>query len=193
MSRLPREKLRETHCLLSLTAIRASPLIFFIQVFYAWRTASLIQEKTRKRLSLDEYLRIRFHSPAWMKNAMDLALLTLQRREDIVKMKFEDIKDGYLFVIQEETKKHDTGYLKIEIGQQLGELLKRCRSDIPSPYVIHRRPIRKKKRKGDYHWTQIGPEMVSRNFKSIRDSQVGMFDDYQDGEKPTFHEIRALG
>ncbi|MDG9667494.1 hypothetical protein ONV78_07085 [Hahella sp. CR1] len=48
-------------------------------------------KKTRKRLSLEEYKRIRFHAPAWMKNAMDLALLTLQRREDISKMKFEDI------------------------------------------------------------------------------------------------------
>ncbi|ABC31274.1 Integrase [Hahella chejuensis KCTC 2396] len=128
-----------------------------------------------------------------MKNAMDLALLTLQRREDISKMKFEDIKDGYLYVIQEKTKKHDTGYLRIEIGEQLQEVLKRCRTDIPSPFIINRRPQRKFKRIKSKHWTQVLPDMISREFKSIRDSQVGLYENYQEGEKPTFHEIRALG
>ncbi|OEC32969.1 hypothetical protein SAMN05216600_1292 [Pseudomonas cuatrocienegasensis] len=36
-------------------------------------------------------------------NAIDLALITAQRRADILSMKFEDVRDGHLYVIQQKT------------------------------------------------------------------------------------------
>jgi len=34
-------------------------------------------------------------------------------------MRFNGVKKGYLYVVQEKTQKHDTGYLKINVGDGL--------------------------------------------------------------------------
>jgi len=149
------------------------------------------EKKSRKRLTYEQYLQIRNHGdmPQWMRNAMDVGLYSLQRRGDITQMKFSDIKDGSLYVIQEKTQKHDTAYLKINIGPELAQILRRCRDDINSPFIIHRRPEKIIKRKG-MHWTQIKPEMISRHFQKV--AALVMPDTPAD-ERPTFHEVRALG
>ncbi|MCV6590673.1 MAG: phage integrase Arm DNA-binding domain-containing protein [Marinobacterium sp.] len=148
------------------------------------------EKKARKRLTLDQFKAIRAAAPFWLQNAMDIALLTLQRREDITLMKFDDIRDGALYVVQGKTKKHDTGYLRIAIGPELSTVLKRCRDSTNSPFIVHRRPEKIIKRQGMQHWTQIKPEMVSRQFKLITDKQLA---NMPAAERPTFHEIRALG
>lgn len=148
------------------------------------------EKKARKRLTLDQFKAIRQAAPDWLQSAMDIALLTLQRREDITLMKFDEIRDGYLYVIQNKTKKHDTGYLRITIGPELNAVLKRCRDSINSPFVIHRRPEKIIKRAGMEHWSQVKPEMVSRQFKLITEKLLASM---PSNERPTFHEIRALG
>lgn len=151
------------------------------------------EKKARKRLTLEQFDAIRQRCDPWMQNAMDLALITLQRRNDVSRMKFENAKDGKLYVIQEKTEKYDTGYLAIAIGPKLKTVIRRCRDDVPSPYMVHRRPERKvKDRAGMDHWTQVKPEMLTRKFAEARD-ESGLFDGVPDNEKPTFHEIRALG
>ena len=65
-------------------------------------------DKKRERLSFDQYKAIHAATPSWLQNCMDLALVTLQRRGDNVKMKFSDIKQetiagqavDFLYVIQ---------------------------------------------------------------------------------------------
>lgn len=60
----------------------------------------------RERLQLETYNATRAaaeHMPTWFPLAMDLALVTGQRREDIVNMKFSDIVDGRLHVTQIKT------------------------------------------------------------------------------------------
>jgi integrase len=151
------------------------------------------EKKARKRLTQAEYDAIHAGCDVWAQNAMDLALLTLQRRSDVARMKFENIRDGKLYVIQEKTEKYDTGYLAIAVGPKLEKVVKRCRDDLASPYLVHRRPERKvKERAGMDHWTQVKPQMVTRSFAEARD-ESGLFDDVPDNERPTFHEIRALG
>lgn len=147
-------------------------------------------KKSRKRMTLEQFNAIRERAPAWLQNAMDLALITLQRREDITLLKFDQIRDRYLYVIQQKTRKHDTGYLKIAIGPSLEKIISRCRDDIASPFLVHRRPQKKVKREGMEHWTQIKPEMISRQVKKITDE---LLEDMPEAERPTFHEIRALG
>lgn len=62
-------------------------------------------EVQRQRLSADGFWAI--HSAArrrpWLVRAMELSLVTLQRREDVAAMKFTDIEDGRLHVIQQKT------------------------------------------------------------------------------------------
>ncbi len=143
-----------------------------------------IAKKQRQRLTLEQYNLIHEIAPLWFQNAMDLAFITLQRREDVAIMKFEQIKDGSLYVIQQKTKKHDTGYLKIAIGPRLTKVIARCRDNIASPFLVHREPERRIRREG-MHWTQVRPEMLTREFKSLAD-KLGI-------KNTSFHEIRALG
>lgn len=59
----------------------------------------------RERLSLDQFMaiyeRAREDSPEWMVFCLELAILTDQRRGDLAKMKYRDIKDGCLNVVQQ--------------------------------------------------------------------------------------------
>lgn len=151
-----------------------------------------VAKKSRSRLTVDQYHAIFNAAPTWLQNAMQIGLLSLQRREDVSKMRFDGIKENYLFVIQEKTKKYDTGYLKIELGTELKEVIARCRDDVASPYLIHRKPDRKLTRPGCDHWTQVTPDMITKTFKEVRDN-LDLFKTMKESTKPTFHEIRALG
>lgn len=156
-------------------------------------------KKKRKRLTLETYFSIYSHpsSEPWFRNAMDLGLHTLQRREDLVNLKFSDIKGGYLYVIQSKTKKHgESANLKIKITPILESIISRCRDLIVSPYIIHRRPNRcsKQNYKADskQHFSQITPDYLTKTFSSIRD-QLPEFESIPTEERPSFHEIRSLG
>ncbi|MFC7296050.1 phage integrase Arm DNA-binding domain-containing protein [Marinobacter aromaticivorans] len=151
------------------------------------------EKKARQRLTQAQYDAIHARCPRWAQNAMDLALITLQRRGDVSRMRFDDVRDGRLFVVQEKTEKYDTGYLAIAVGPKLDKVIKRCRDDLASPYLVHRRPERKiKDRAGMDHWTQVKPQMITRAFAEARDESE-LFDGVPENERPTFHEIRALG
>jgi integrase len=151
------------------------------------------EKKARTRLTMVQYDAIWKLCQPWAQNAMDLALVTLQRRNDVVRMKFDNVEDGKLYVVQEKTEKYDTGYLAILVGPKLKDIIRRCRDEMVSPYMVHRRPERKiKDREGMSHWTQVKPQMLTRAFAEARDNS-GLFDHMDPSEKPSFHEIRALG
>jgi integrase len=151
------------------------------------------ERKARQRLAKAQFDSIRAVSKPWMRNAMDLALVTLQRRNDVAGLKFDDVRDGILYVVQGKTEKHDTGYLAITVGPALLSIIRRCRDDVMSPYMVHRKPQRKiKDREGMDHWTQVAPDMLTRTFATARD-ECGLFAGIDAAALPTFHEIRALG
>lgn len=152
-----------------------------------------VAKKKRQRLTREQFDAVYEAAPQWLKNAMDLAIVTLQRREDIVLMQFDRYKreEKALYVIQGKTKKYDTGYLRVTAGQQLNEIITRCRDDIASPFLVHRDPERRIRRE-DMHWTQIKPDYVSRTFKELTD-ELEIFSSIPRDIRPTFHEIKALG
>lgn len=154
-------------------------------------------KKKRSRLNLKGYRAIYNMADQWLKNAMDLGLQTLQRREDLCEMKFSDIKGGYLYVIQKKTEKHGTAaYIKIQIDKPLQEVINQCRDAVASPYIIHRLPTQINKSihqtKTKTHHTQVSPDYLTKAFSTARD-ECGYFDNLSTEEKPTFHEIRSLG
>jgi len=149
----------------------------------AEKTLPKIEKKQRKRLSLEQFELIYRNAPLHIQNAMDLSLITLQRRSDISKMKFSDIKDGYLYVIQEKTKKHDTSYLKIKITNELQLIIDKCKDDIDSPYIIHKRKLNNQNKL--MHKTFVSPRMITEGFSNaMKKSGIS---------NTSFHEIRALG
>jgi integrase len=149
-------------------------------------------ERKRERLTIESYRMIRDNAPEWLRNAMDLSLLTLLRREDVVLLRFADVRDGVLFVVPGKTENTSGVRLKIVLGDDAMALIARARDAVVSPYVIHRLPEKArptdKRAKAREHHTQILPEQLSRAFADARDA-AGITSD----NPPTFHEIRSLG
>lgn len=157
-------------------------------------TIAKIEKKQRRRHTVDGLRAIREKSPAWLQNAIDLALITAQRRTDILAMKFEDVRDGYLYVVQQKTAKaSDAAWIRFKVTPELQAVISHCRDNVPSPYLIHRRPERKKQKQAERkeHWTKIEERYLTRAFKDARDA-AGCYAGWSDEEQPGFHEIRAL-
>lgn len=146
---------------------------------------------TRERLSLEQFWAIHAHASVFAKNAMMLALVTGQRRDDIAKMKFADNKDGYLHVAQGksggETKLQIDGAIRLaKVGVSVGEVIAGCRDLIVSRHLVHyteRSPLAKP---GD----MVRGPIISVAFQKARE-KAGI----EAGEgrtPPSFHEIRSL-
>jgi len=134
----------------------------------------------------------------WMQKAMDICMLTTQRRGDICNMKKENIKDGVLYVVQEKTHKHDTGYLAIKITPELNEALTRTigkdRVNIVSPYLIHRKPraYTERQKAAGIHFSYINKDYLTKEFKRLRDDVTHAYDHLPMVQRPGFHQGRAL-
>lgn len=158
-------------------------------------TVSKIEiERKRLPISKAQFDAIYARAPDWLQVAMDLALITLQRRGDLVTAQYDDIKDGVFYVIQDKTKKHGHhAYLKISMGRKLRDVVQRSRQIAPvCPFIIHRKPERKKKAKALVHWAQITPDNLTKTFAKVRD-ELPEFAAMPEPERPTFHGIRGLG
>ncbi|KVW15446.1 hypothetical protein WK91_18600 [Burkholderia cepacia] len=153
---------------------------------------------TRSRLTLDEFLRIHEEArkdPAdrWIANAMMLALVSGQRREDIWKMEFGQIQDGFLLLQQSKGREGMQAKLRIPlqlrldaVGQSLGDVLKSCRDNVISKYPIHLVRKTSLSKPGD----QPSISYISMRFAALRDAAKI---EVPDGKTPaTFHEIRSL-
>jgi len=147
----------------------------------------------RERLSLDQFMAIyakaKEESPEWMAHCLELALLTAQRRGDLAKMKYTDIKDGCLNVIQQKNTRTDEIGHKVAIpmelavaGFSLQATVTRTRN-VVSRHLIH-------------HTKQAGRAKVGSNVRDVSLAQefarlrdlVGIT-----GENPpTLHEVRSL-
>ena len=157
-------------------------------------TIAKLEKKQRKRHTVEGLAAIRKVSPLWLQNAIDLALITAQRRTDILAMRFDDVRDGHLYVVQQKTAKaSDAAWIRLVLTPQLQSVLSRCRDNVPSPFLIHRRPERKRQKQAEQkeHWTKIEERYLTRAFKEAREA-AGCYADWKEAEQPGFHEIRAL-
>lgn len=66
-------------------------------------TINRIEKKQRKRHTVEGLKAIRDKAPAWLQNAIDLALITAQRRTDILDMRFDGVREGFLYLVQKKT------------------------------------------------------------------------------------------
>ncbi|KMQ74662.1 hypothetical protein [Marinobacter subterrani] len=63
---------------------------------------------------------------------------------------------------------------------------------IASPYIIHRRPVRKVAAEGRDQWARLTPNTFTAEFRKTRD-KCKCFENMPRQHRPTFHEIQALG
>ncbi|EOJ5307616.1 site-specific integrase [Escherichia coli] len=146
---------------------------------------------TRQRLSLEEWQKIFDIADArhrYMGNAMLLALVTGQRLGDISRMKFSDIWDDHLHVIQEKTgsKIAIPPSLRLNaINWSLRDVVARCRDYAVSPYLVHFFRTTSQAERG----AQVKANTLTMNFSKARDL-AGI--DWGEGSPATFHEQRSL-
>lgn len=146
---------------------------------------------TRQRLSLEEWQKIfdiADTSHRYMGNAMLLALVTGQRLGDISKMKFSDIWEDYLHVIQEKTGSKIAIPLSLRlnaINWSLRDVVARCRDYAVSPYLVHFFRTTSQAERG----AQVKANTLTMNFSKARDL-AGI--DWGRGSPATFHEQRSL-
>ncbi|WP_434703139.1 tyrosine-type recombinase/integrase [Pseudomonas sp. Z1-12] len=137
-------------------------------------------------------------TPIWLKRAIRLGLLSLQRREDIVMWPKSDVdlEQNTIKVSPGKTQNYGKPvHLEIAMGQALREVVGECmRSPVVCPYLIHYSPKARKRSQLDakLHWNAVTPDYLTKSFAQARDDSEA-YKDMPAGERPTFHEIRALG
>lgn len=146
---------------------------------------------TRQRLSLEEWKKIFDIADAthrYMGNAMLLALVTGQRLGDISRMKFSDIWDDHLHVIQEKTGSKIAIPLSLRlnaINWSLRDVVARCRDYAVSAYLVHFFRSTSQAERG----AQVKANTLTMNFSKARDlARI----DWGEGSPATFHEQGSL-
>lgn len=146
---------------------------------------------TRQRLSLEEWKKIFDIADAthrYMGNAMLLALVTGQRLGDISRMKFSDIWDDHLHVIQEKTGSKIAIPLSLRlnaINWSLRDVVARCRDYAVSAYLVHFFRSTSQAERG----AQVKANTLTMNFSKARDlARI----DWGEGSPAIFHEQRSL-
>ncbi|HEN3623243.1 TPA: phage integrase Arm DNA-binding domain-containing protein [Yersinia enterocolitica] len=145
----------------------------------------------RQRLSLEEWQAIYKEAGTmqpYLQKAMLLAVVTGQRLGDIAGMKFSDIWDDYLHVVQGKTGARLAIPLSLRCNSlniTLREVISQCRDRIVSPYLLHHHhAVATAKRGGN-----IRDQTITMNFTAAREAS-GI--KWKDGTPPTFHEQRSL-
>lgn len=118
----------------------------------------------RQRLTKEEYDTIHAAAEPWLQRAMTLALITLQRRGDLVKMTYEDVADERLHITQGKTGAKLRVALNSELRTAIGE--------------------------GVGLMLDCTVERLSKGFAEVRNRACLP---PENGSPATFHEIRALG
>ena len=152
----------------------------------------------RSRLSLETYQAILAEAKShkhrlWVANAIELALVTGQRLEDVCRMTFENVHDGFLWVEQTKGRGPNKPKLCIPLslplaaaGLTLEEVVKRCRDRVVSKHLIHFSHAISKGKPG----SAVAPGTLSQAFKVARNGAKIAVE--KDRTPPTFHELRSL-
>jgi integrase len=151
-------------------------------------------EVKRSRLSLEVYLQVYERTPyLWLRNAMDVALVSAQRREDIACARFKDFRDGGWWCVQQSRKGENLHKILIPLdlrlnalGKSLADVVSQCRkTSVASKYLVHQTVARPKCPVGH----KIAPNTITMRF---RQALSALKLDWGEKNPPSFHEIRSL-
>ena len=139
----------------------------------------------RKRLTLGNWQDLKVHAdehmPPWVSNMLLLALVTGQRRSDLVKMQFDDVWDGHLHIEQAKTGTRLALPLALRldaIDMTLAQAIERCKgSGIDSQYMLHK-----------HNGQRLADASLSARFEEARKAVMPG----EDGIPASLHECRSL-
>lgn len=160
-------------------------------------TLTVKPETKRERLTLEQFKAIYAHADERTKRVMELAILTAQRRGDLIAMEFKPLEgatawvaDGMLWVIQKKGRDSDKRHVRIPLslrldalGLSLGEVVNRCRNRTVSKFLIHHDRNHQHIKAGD----PVAAYAASAGFALARE-KAGITGD----NPPTLHEVRSL-
>lgn len=147
----------------------------------------------RARLEFDVCMQVYERATGWLKNAIALALVSAQRREDVSNAQFRDFREGYWWLEQASEKSEIRHRIQIPLdiklngfGLSLGDVVSQCRRTfVASSYLIHQTRPRGNSPVGSQIWV----DTISRRFTDVLG---GLGLTWGDNTPPTFHEIRSL-
>lgn len=138
-------------------------------------------------------------TPDWLAKAIRLAVLSLQRREDLVNWQLDavDLDKNTIKISPSKTQNYSQQiHLEIEMGEDLREAVIDCvKSPVVGPNLIRYKPLRVSKAtlEAKTHWSAVTPDHLTRAFTKARDD-AGAYDNIRNkAGRPTFHELRAFG
>lgn len=142
----------------------------------------------RQRMTLEQWHAIHEAGkqvlPAWWSAAWTLALVSGQRRADLVKMRFADVHDGWLHVDQQKTGAMLALPLELRlgaIGVSIGDAVAACTAyGKPGEHLI---------RSPKLDWGPITPKTLTRQAIYARQA-AGIV--VPRGTPPALHEVRSL-
>lgn len=147
---------------------------------------------TRERLSLELWKAIyETTDRPWLKRAMELALLTGQRRDDVRSMLFKHEKDGFLHIVQSKTgaRLRISSALRLDaIDLDLATVIKRCRDRVVSQHLVHHSTTVPRVKPG----SPIKLDTFTRVFAKVRDKAAAAYGITLSAHPPSFHEMRSL-
>ena len=145
-----------------------------------------LPERARQRHTDEGYAAIYEAAPDWLQIAMELAVSSLQRRGDLVRLTRDDVRDGVMFVRQSKTGAR----LGIRIPPQsrLGAAVRRAMlAPVFGSTLIRRKPERRKARTNEVTATYL-----SHAFAEVRDD-AGVYAELAPEQRPSLHDLRAYG
>lgn len=151
-------------------------------------------EVKRARLSLEVFMQIYQATELdWLRNAMALALVSGQRREDIASAQFKDFHDGGWWCVQASEKGENPHRifipteLKLRVfGLSLADVAAQCRrTGVVSKYLIHQTVNRGNSPVGRHIWIDTLSHRFAEAIETLKM-------DWAPKTPPTFHEIRSL-
>jgi integrase len=153
--------------------------------------------RQRHRHTWDGYQAILTQAEPWLAHAMEIALHSVQRRSDLTSMKWKAVDMNKQLVNVKQIK---TGtYIAIEMSNALYKAFSWFdNSPLECPYVVHRKPAVKTQRlmdavqQGRQHIYEITPDALTKAFCQARE-RSGYYNHLHPEERPTFHDLRALG
>lgn len=141
----------------------------------------------RKRLTLEQWWGILRYAidymPPWVARMLALALITGQRRSDLVKMRFDDVWDGHLHIEQAKTGAR----LALPLGLKLDAIdltLAQIIDDCRGYYAAGNDGLLLRKHNGK----QLGDASLSARFEEAREGALGELGQHP----PSLHECRSL-
>jgi integrase len=160
---------------------------------------AILPDKQRTRHTLEAVMQIRAIAPDYLQRAIDLALHSLQRRADLAKLKRSSVNivKNTMTVLQQKTLKYaNPVYIEIDMHPALSAAVQACLSTTLAaqcPYLLHYRPKRiSEQTAGKLHKFAMTEDFLTKEFAKYRD-QSGVYDHLATGQRPSFHDLRALG